>query len=156
MAWFRRGQDYFAVIAPYLGGIDVQSAPHTVERQLERVPPPAHALLAAHLLRACVRSEGFAQFFWNPVGVLAPEALDAFFALGLPAAAAQIEQAMRVLGDPYPRACEARRRKLEGLWDRTPETRVMREALAAHTRAFRGALRWGRFTRAANRYARLT
>ena len=155
MAWFHRSQDYFATIAPHLDSIDVESAPHSVERQLERIPSPANMLLAAHLLRADVRSGGFVHFFWNPVGVLAPEAHDAFVVLGLHAAAEQILEAMRVIGDPYPRTCEARRRKMEGVWDRTPETRVMRDALAAHTRAFRSALRWGRFTRAANRLARL-
>jgi len=150
----RRPPAYLAAIAPYLGSIDVQSAPHSVARQLERLPPPANALLPAHLLQADVRSEGFAHFFWNPVGVLAPDAHDAFVVLGLDAAAAQIEQAMRLIGEAYPRACEARRRKLEGIWERTPDTRVLGDALAALSRGFRGTLRWGRFARAANRYAR--
>jgi len=153
----RRAPDYWAAIAPWQDAVDVNAAPHSVERQFERLPPPAGVIFAAHALVGEVRAGGFAQYFWSPAGVLAPEAQQAFVELGLPEAAAEIAEAMRVVGDPYPRVCEARRRILQGIWDRTPETAVRREGLERHTRAFRkafGLMGLRRFPKIAGRYAR--
>src|SRR5262249_34399886 len=46
---------------------------------------------------------GFHQFFSNSTGVLAPEALQAFRAMGLPEWGACLEEAMRFFGSTYPR-----------------------------------------------------
>jgi hypothetical protein len=54
---------------------------------------------------------GFHQFFANSTGVLAPEALAGFRAIGLEEEAAALAEAMEQLGTPYPREREER-------WDR--------------------------------------
>jgi hypothetical protein len=50
-----------------------------------------------------VRNGGFHQFFTNPTGVLAPEALDGFATLGRMDLATLLRSAMSFFGRDYPR-----------------------------------------------------
>jgi hypothetical protein len=156
----RRAPDYWSAIAPYQETVELTASPQAFERQFERLPGPIGVLFAAHGLFSEVRRDGFAGFFWSPAGVLAPEAHQAFIEIGLPRSAAEIAEAMRILSDPYPRVCEARRRIMQGIWDRTPETQALRTGLDERTRAFRkslglfGLFGMRGFARTANKYAR--
>jgi hypothetical protein len=69
-------------------------------------------MFAAHFCQSVVCSGGFEQFFWDPTGVLAPEAVEGFREIGLPQAAALIEAAMDLLGPPYPRDRGERKSRL--------------------------------------------
>lgn len=60
-------------------------------------------MFAGHFCQSEVCSGGFEQLFWNPTGVLAPEAVEGFREIGLPQLAALIESAIDLLGPPYPR-----------------------------------------------------
>lgn len=69
-------------------------------------------VFAAYWLQAEVLNGGLQQFFYNDSGVLAPEAVQAFHALGLPKLAAGVESAMQWFGSSYPREREARQAAL--------------------------------------------
>lgn len=60
-------------------------------------------LHAAHFTRSEVCNGGFHQFFCNTTGVLAPEAIEGFAAIGLPQISATVGRATEMLGSPYPR-----------------------------------------------------
>ena len=79
-------------------------------------------LEAAHLFWAfwCqteVRNGGFHQFFTNSTGILAPEALTAFRAIGLQEWASILEEAIGCFGVPFPRKRHEREDPLRKLWD---------------------------------------
>ena len=49
-----------------------------------------------------VYNGGFGQYFDNSTGTTAPEAVEGFDAIGMPAVAGIVRSAMTRLGDPYP------------------------------------------------------
>lgn len=51
---------------------------------------------------------GLHQFFYNPTGVLAPEAIAGLEAIGASKAAAVVREAVTMLGQTYPRGREKR------------------------------------------------
>jgi hypothetical protein len=69
-------------------------------------------LFAAHWCQSEVCNGGFHQFFTNSTGVLAPEALAGFKAIGVIEWASLLEEAMRFFGEPYPREREVREERL--------------------------------------------
>jgi hypothetical protein len=72
------------------------------------VPRPIVLLHAAHFCLAEVHNGGFLQFLWNSTGVLAPESVEGFKAIGMPKLASTVEASMAPLGSPYPRDRDAR------------------------------------------------
>jgi hypothetical protein len=56
-------------------------------------------------------------FFWNSTGVLAPEAVDGFIAIGQPHVADVLQRAMNMLGSPFRRDRAARWSALDTLRD---------------------------------------
>ncbi len=72
-------------------------------------------LYAAHFCQSEVCNGGFTQFFWNSTGVLAPEAVEGFIAIGQPQVADVIQRAMNILGSPFRRDRAARWSALDTL-----------------------------------------
>ncbi|HKQ35376.1 MAG TPA: DUF4375 domain-containing protein [Nitrospiraceae bacterium] len=70
---------------------------------LHQVPPRVADLYAAHWCQSEVRNGGFHQFFFNTTGLLAPEAVGGFRAIGLLEWAALLAEAMNYFDAPYPR-----------------------------------------------------
>lgn len=68
----------------------------------------ARTLFAAHWLYSEVCNGGFHQFYWNSTGIVAPEAVDAFTAIGMPRTAEIIRRTMSWFPTPYPRNRESR------------------------------------------------
>ena len=66
---------------------------------------PRHAalLFAAHFCQSEICNGGFDQLFYNCTGVLAPEAVEGFRAIGQHKVAETVQTAMDMLGSPYPR-----------------------------------------------------
>ncbi|MCX6858360.1 MAG: DUF4375 domain-containing protein [Verrucomicrobia bacterium] len=87
----------------------------------EKVPERAGALLAAHWTQSEFMNGGLGQFFSNPTGVLAPEAVVAFIALGMPETAAILSEAMLFFGVPYPRDRETRQQVVERFYEEQGE-----------------------------------
>ena len=111
----RPGQVYWQLVEPIWKEISIYQEPAVFIRLFRAVPRAAGLLFAAHWCQSEVRNGGFYQFFLNPTGVLAPEALTAFQSLGLHEWAKILEEAMLFFGTPYPRARETRIQKLSGI-----------------------------------------
>jgi len=80
-------------------------------------------LLATHWCDYEVCNGGFIQFFQNSTGVLAPEAVEGYRALGLTEVASTVEAAMRRLGSTYPRDRPLRQAQVERLRSSSPLTK---------------------------------
>ena len=65
-------------------------------------------LFCAWWCQAEVLNGGLEQFFLNDTGVLAPEAVQAFYALNAPKLAQSLEKSMSIFGSEYPRNKELR------------------------------------------------
>jgi Domain of unknown function (DUF4375) len=103
---------YWAILEPYWEQIDIyEGGAHFLETYLS-VPAVARVLAAAHWCDAEVTNGGFLQFFQNPTGVLAPEAVAAFDAIGLGDVGAIVQDAMSFFGARYPREQQDRLRAL--------------------------------------------
>jgi hypothetical protein len=111
------GDRYRRAIDPFWESVSTVEGPDVFLRQFRDTPTVAGHLLAATWCQAEVRNGGFHQFFFNTTGVLAPEALAGFRAIGLPEWASLLEEAMSFFGTPYPRHQEDRWRRLTGTPD---------------------------------------
>jgi hypothetical protein len=99
----RPGERYWSVVEPFWHAVSIYDGSEEFAKGFGALPPSAGHLLAAHWCQSEVCNGGLHQFFSNPTGVLAPEALDGFRAIGLSEWAAVLAEAMRFFGEPYPR-----------------------------------------------------
>jgi hypothetical protein len=113
----------------------------------------ARTLFAAHWLYSEVCNGGFHQFYWNSTGVLAPEAADAFAAIGMPRTAEIVRRTMSWFPTPYPRNREARIELLDRHAELHPEST---DPFGSLDDEFYGVAESesGGFVRAANEFAR--
>lgn len=102
------GERYWSVIEPIWDSIDIYGTPENFLHQFHAVSPGAGHLFAAHWCQSEVCNGGFHQFFCNSTGVLAPEALAGFLAIGLSEWTKLLAEAMKFFGAPYPRDREKR------------------------------------------------
>ena len=102
------GTLYWGKIVPICDSISIYDGPEEFLRQHHAVPRDLGLLFAAHWCQSEVRNGGFLQFFFNDTGVLAPEAAEAFRAIGLVDCAELMERAMAHLGSEYPRERDKR------------------------------------------------
>ena len=76
-----------------------------------------------------IENGGLDQFFHNGTGTFAPEMVECFQGMGLEAAAQLLGEAMRRMGEPYPRSREARWEKLEAFYQSRKDDERMFEGL---------------------------
>jgi hypothetical protein len=69
-------------------------------------------LYAAHWRQSEVINGGFYQFFHNSTGILAPESLEGFRAIGSHDCAVALKNAMKYFGEKYPLETKRRLEKL--------------------------------------------
>jgi hypothetical protein len=103
---------YWDIVEPYWDRITLEDAADFL-RDYSAMPEAARNLLTAHWLYSEVCNGGFHQFFTNPTGVLAPEAVDALRVLGLPRLAEISAEAVAFFPTPYPRDQMTRIARLE-------------------------------------------
>jgi hypothetical protein len=101
------GEQYWNAIDPIWDDIDIDTS-ESFQRTFQNVPPKLGLLYAAHFCQSEVCNGGFTQFFRNSTGVLAPEAIEGFAAIGQPQVADVVRRAVSMLGAPYPRDRAAR------------------------------------------------
>jgi len=106
---------YWSLIEPYWGRIDIYSGPDRFLADFAEAPEAVRHLFASHFAQSEICNGGMGQLFSNSTGVLAPEAVAGFRALGLNALGDQLEAAMRLFGVPYPRERSERVAMLDGL-----------------------------------------
>lgn len=75
----------------------------TFLESIKDVPNPLLLLYAAHFCLSEVHNGGFLQLSWNSTGVLLPEAVDGYKALGMPKLASTFTSAATCLGSSYAR-----------------------------------------------------
>lgn len=105
--------DYWDFIEQAHNDVDIYSGPESFFQGFSVLPKPVQHLLAANWCWSEVNNGGLDQFFVNPTGVLAPEAVIGFRAIGLPEAADAVAAAMAMFGPVYPRDREERDAILE-------------------------------------------
>jgi hypothetical protein len=111
----RSGDAYRTAIGPHFEAVSIYDGAKVFAQQLAKVPKPARHLLSAHWCQSEVCNGGLLQFFHNSTGVLAPEAVAGFTAIGMPRTAALVTKAMKKLGRRYPRESDARDLALQKL-----------------------------------------
>jgi len=143
---FRPGQLYWSVVEPIWDEIEIYLGPEEFGRTFASVSRPAGLLFAAHFCQSEVCNGGFNQFFSNSTGVLAPEAIEGFKAIGQDFVAEVIQEACSLLGEPFPRERWLRQTKLGA---------VDSEVLDSLNQRFYGIIRSenGGFDAAADNYA---
>jgi hypothetical protein len=104
--------NYWDAIDPIWDLINIDT-PESFRTTFAAVRPESGLLYAAHFCQSEVCNGGFGQFFWNSTGVLAPEAVKGFAAIGQPQVANIVEKAMALLGSPYLRDRKARQEALQ-------------------------------------------
>ena len=110
------GEKYWSVLDPIWDKINIDT-PETFAQTFGEVSRSVGLLYAAHFCQSEVCNGGFTQFFWNSTGVLAPEAVDGFIAIGQPHVADVLQRAMNKLGSPFRRDRAARWLALDTLRD---------------------------------------
>ena len=108
------GETYWNAIEPIWDSIDIDSA-ELFQTTFERVLRELGLLYAAHFCQSEICNGGFTQFFSNSTGVLAPETVEGFVAIGQAKVANVVRRAMSTLGSPYLRDRAARWAALDGL-----------------------------------------
>jgi hypothetical protein len=114
--------DYWKTVEPVCDIINIYEGPEVFLSTFATVRPEAGLLYAAQLCQSEICNGGFTQFFFNSSGVLAPEAVEAFLAIGQPKVAACIQKAMDMLPSPYPRDRQVRQAALRDLQPNTTDT----------------------------------
>jgi hypothetical protein len=108
---------YWDSIDPLWDEINIYDGSDIFLETFGRVPLKAGLLYAAHFCQSEVCNGGFDQFFFNSTGVLAPEAVRGFRAIGQDQVADLIEKAMSSFGSEYPRDRDHRQSLLDALDD---------------------------------------
>jgi hypothetical protein len=98
---------YWALVEPVFKLIDFRDQ-ESFFSTTAVMPRSVVLLYAAHFCLSEVHNGGFLQFFWNSTGLIAPEAVDGFMAIGMPKLASLLLTTAALLGSPYPRDRDAR------------------------------------------------
>ncbi|HEY8130684.1 MAG TPA: DUF4375 domain-containing protein [Thermoanaerobaculia bacterium] len=117
----RPGELYWSFIEPIWDLVSIYDGPEVFLSQFAKLPEVQQHLFAAHWCQSEIRNGGHHQFFSNATGVLAPEAVEGFRAIGLSRCADTVGQAMRFFGSTYPREEDVREEALAAFERRDPE-----------------------------------
>lgn len=123
---------YWELIKPLFDSVNVEE-PAAFFASTRDVSRPRLLMFAAHFCLSEIHNGGLLQFFWNTTGILAPEAIEGFEAIGMPMLASTISAAASPLGDPYPRNRDDR---LDALLAASGRTQVEIESIFRQTSNF--------------------
>jgi len=85
----------------HCGAINIHGSPDEFLLPFAQVPRPIGHIFAVFWCNAEVNNGGLHQFFSNSTGILAPEAVEGFKALGLSERGSLITQAVALFGEEY-------------------------------------------------------
>ena len=99
------GRFYSALVEPHWLPLNSSwdGGPNAFLSEFRAVPSGVGHLYAGHWCQSEVCNGGLEQFFCNTTGLLAPEALAAFYAIGIRSWADVLLEAMSFFGQSYPR-----------------------------------------------------
>lgn len=112
---------YRELVKPLFSVISTTKGSEAYLASIAALPRAEVILHAAAVCRSEVCNGGFLQLFFNPQGVLVPEAIEGFTAIAMPRLATIVEEAAGLLGTPYPRDQEDRYQALLLASGRNPE-----------------------------------
>jgi hypothetical protein len=104
---------YWKIIEPIWGDVSIYDSPKDFIDQYAQLNEKQKVLLASHWTQSEIMNGGLGQFFSNPTGILAPEAVWAFEQLRMPECASILAKAMKFFGDEYPRLRSVRESHFE-------------------------------------------
>ena len=109
--------DDFVSIAlmPYEDAVISLESPDQFAQRLAGMPTWAQHLVAVRCVDGEIHSGGFFGLFCSDYGVLTPEAVEGFNAIGMSETASIVAGAMSSFGSPYPRETEKRQQAAESL-----------------------------------------
>src|SRR5882672_429544 len=107
------GQLYWRAVEPIWRKVSIYDGSEKFIRQFCSVTRAQAHLLAVHWCLSEVSNGGFAQFFYNETGVLAPESAAGFEIAGLKNGEEIVLKALSFFGAHYPRDREERNALLE-------------------------------------------
>ena len=120
--------DYWEQIEAAFEHVDIYNSEAEFFKGFAPLPTHVQHLLAAHWCQSEINNGGFDQFFFNPTGILAPEAEAGFRAMGLSDVADLLVEALGRFGSRYPR-------------ERDERVNAMNSIPSEGTRSFLGAER---------------
>lgn len=108
--------------------VNIYDGPEIFLHTFSQVPRAVGLLYATAFCQVEVCNGGLHQFFGNSTGILAPEAVEGFMAIGQPGIAEIVSKAMAMFPSPYPRDWRTRIAALDR-YPRMCSTRSMRSSL---------------------------
>jgi len=81
-------------------------------------------LFASHWAQSEIMNGGLGQFYSNPTGILAPEAVVAFQQLGMNKCASVLSESMKFFGKEYPRLRSIRESTFENFYEKNGEDAI--------------------------------
>jgi hypothetical protein len=104
---------YWKIVEPVWDRISIYDGADSFLNEFNKASLAEKTLFAAHWTHSEIMNGGLGQYFSNPTGVLAPEAVKAFIELGMPKCAEVLAHSMRFFGEIYPRDRLVREEKIE-------------------------------------------
>lgn len=117
-------EEYWKLVEPLWDQIRINDASEKFLRDFGNAPERPRALFAAHWTQSEAMNGGLGQFFSNPTGILAPEAVEAFRVIGMPQTSAVLLDAMAFFGDPYPRDRAKRQEVFDQFYEQEGEDAI--------------------------------
>lgn len=146
---------YWRLVDPYWDKICIYDEPERFLAELRAAPEVVQTLFVTHWLQSEVSNGGFGQFFDNSTGVLAPEAVSGFLAIGMPKASEFVDGLIKAFGGTYPRKREDRQDALSLIYETASGDDASNLLLTYSDEEFFVLLKLenGGFLASANRYA---
>ena len=95
--------EYWDVVEAIWDEVSIYGSPEEFLSQFEKLSEKQKVLFSTHWTQSEIMNGGLSQFFSNPTGILAPEAVWGFEKLGMYKCAEVLSEAMKFFGREYPR-----------------------------------------------------
>ena len=143
---------YWRFVEPIWDSISIYDDEEIFLKEFNKASERQKNLFAAHWAQSEIMNGGLGQFFSNSTGILAPEAVEAFNAIGMPNCASILSGAMKFFGKNYPRERNLRENAFDTFYERYGEQAIpieeYEDAMATELEEENGG-----FEKAANDYA---
>jgi hypothetical protein len=107
------GEDALAIIEPVYWTVNIYGSPQEYEASLKAFSRPQRLVLGLHAYIAEVNNGGHEQFYLNSSGIVWPDAIEGFTAIGVPEGALILRESAERLGGSPSLEREERNRQLQ-------------------------------------------